>query len=320
MNKKILVTGASSFAGSYLVDHLLKTTNDNIFGTYYSESSLSILGKNQEKINVIQVDLTKKDQVKKLIQQIKPDSIYHLAALTSPSNSFDAPDETFINNILSELNILEEIRKNNLFDTKLLIISSAEVYGSVKKEDLPISETVSLNPTNPYAVSKIAQDFLGRQYFLSYGLKIIRVRPFNHIGPKQSPNFVVSSFAKKIAEIEKGIHAPVLTVGNLETKRDFTDVRDMVKAYALILEKGELGEVYNIGSGESHKISEILNNLLSFSKVKIEIKQDKNLLRPIDNQELVCDYSKLKNITNWEPTVPIMKTLQETLDYWRSII
>ena len=317
MDKKILITGATGFAGSHLVDLLLKS-NDQIFGTFYSETSLSNL-ENKEKIKLLKTDLTKKDQVKLLIEKVKPDYLYHLAALTAPMSSFEDPSETFINNVISELNILEELRRNNLKKTKVLIASSAEVYGNVSKENLPISENVPLNPTNPYAVSKIAQDFLGRQYFLSYGLSIIRVRPFNHIGPKQSPNFVVSSFAKKIVDIEKGRKDPVLNVGNLNAKRDFTDVRDVVKAYRMILDKGELGEVYNIGSGKSYKISEILNMLLSFSKTKIEIKVDKSLLRPIDNPELVCDFKKICKITGWKPEIALQTTLYDTLDYWRSI-
>lgn len=320
MQKKILITGATGFVGSHLVEYLLKNTKYEVFGTYFSEDSLSILGKNLEKIKTFKVDLTQEDDVDKLMSQVQPDEVYHLAAFTSPAQSFESPKEVILNNISSELNLLEELRKHNLKNTKILITSSAEVYGTVKKEDLPISEEVSLNPTSPYAVSKVAQDFLGKQYFLSYGLKIIRVRPFNHIGPRQSPNFVVASFSKKIAEIEKGKHEPVLTVGNLDSKRDFTDVRDVVRAYSLLMEKGKFGEVYNIGSGKSYKISQILDMLLKLTKIKIKIEIDKNLLRPSDNPELVCDFTKLRSITGWEPSVAIEETLKETLDYWRGII
>jgi GDP-4-dehydro-6-deoxy-D-mannose reductase len=200
------------------------------------------------------------------------------------------------------------------------VVASAEVYGSVTKEDLPMGEDTPLNPTNPYAVSKLAQDFLGLQYFLSYGIKTIRVRPFNHVGPRQAPNFVISSFAQKIAEIEKGKREPILPVGNLEAKRDFTDVRDMVKAYSLIMEKGEFGEVYNIGSGRSYKISEILEMLLSFSSVKITVEIDKSLFRPIDDPELVCDSTKINKTTGWKAEIPLEETLKDTLDYWRNII
>jgi GDP-4-dehydro-6-deoxy-D-mannose reductase len=200
------------------------------------------------------------------------------------------------------------------------VVASAEVYGCVKKEDLPIDEETPLNPTNPYAVSKLTQDFLGLQYHLSYGLKTLRVRPFNHVGPRQSPNFVVSTFAQKIVEIEKGKREPVLPVGNLQAKRDFTDVRDVVKVYSLLMEKGEFGEVYNIGSGVSYKIAEILEKLLSISKVKITVKVDKSLFRPIDDPDLVCDVTKVTKLTGWRPEIPIEKTLKDTLDYWRNII
>ena len=181
---------------------------------------------------------------------------------------------------------------------------------------MPINENCPLNPTDPYAVSKITQDFLALQYFNAYGLKTIRIRAFNHVGPGQSPFFVISAFAKKIAEIEKGTLNEI-TVGNLDSKRDFTDVRDMVKAYSLIIEKGQPGDVYNIGSGKSYAISEILNKLISFSKKKIDVKIDKSLLRPIDNPELVCDATKIRKIIDWEPKVPIDKTLEDTLNYWR---
>ena len=320
MNKKILITGATGFVGNHLIEHLILDGNDNIFGTYYEEQSLLSLGENKNKIQPVKADLRNPDEVSGLISKIKPDYIYHLAAFTSPSESFDSPNETVINNISCEINLLEEVKNNDLKDTKILIISSAEVYGLVSKEDLPIDENVQFNPTNPYAVSKLAQDFLGRQYFLAHDLKIIRVRPFNHIGPGQSPNFVVSSFAKKIAEIEKGKREPVLPTGNLNTKRDFTDVRDTVKAYTLLIEKGIDGEVYNVCSGISFKISEILNMLLSYSKSDIKIESDKSLLRPIDNPDLVCNYSKLSDLTGWKPTIKIEQTLKDTLDYWRNII
>jgi len=316
--RKILITGASGFVGSHLADYLVLNSDNNLFGTYFSKSGSKNLGQN--KIKLLKADLRNEEEVFKLIDKIKPDIIYHLAAFTSPVDSFSSPKETVLNNIACQINIFEAMRRNNLLDSKTLVVSSAEVYGSVKKEDLPIDEETPLSPTNPYAVSKLTQDFLGRQYFLSYGLKTVRVRPFNHIGPRQTPNFVVSSFAQKIAEIEKGKREPILPVGNLEAKRDFTDVKDIVKAYALLMEKGELGEVYNIGSGTSYKISEILDKLLAFSRVKITVEVDKSLFRPIDDPELICDPLKINKLTGWKAEIPIEKTLKDTLDYWRNII
>ena len=233
--------------------------------------------------------------------------------LQSTSSTFQGTSDTF-------LNLLEAVKKAKLKDTRILVVSSGEIYGAVSKKDLPINENTVLKPTSPYSVSKITQDFLGLQYHLSYKLKIIRVRPFNHIGPRQSPAFVVSAFAKKIAEIEKNKREPVLSVGNLESARDFTDVRDMIKAYVLAVEKGKEGEVYNLGSGRSYKISEILDKLFSLSNVKIKIEIDKNLLRPTDIPDLVCDGAKFTKFTNWKPKIPIDVTLKDTLDYWRNII
>ena len=329
MAKKILITGASGFVGSHLVDHLSLNSSNELYGTSFSKSSSSSLDKNQGKIKLLEVDLSKEEEVYKLIEEVKPDVIYHvaafdviyhLAAFTSAADSFSSPRETILNNIACQINIFEAMRRSNLLESETLVVSSAEVYGGVAPEELPITEKTTLNPTNPYAVSKLTQDFLGRQYFLAYGLKAVRVRPFNHVGPRQAPNFVVSSFAKKIVEIEKGQREPVLPVGNLESKRDFTDVRDVVRAYDLLMEKGEFGEVYNIGSGVSYKIAEILERLLALTKVKIEVKVEQSLFRPIDDPDLVCDSTKINKLTGWKTEIPLKKTLEDTLDYWRNII
>ncbi len=320
MSKKVLITGVTGFAGSFLAEHLLQSDKYEILGTYLSDDSLGIIEKNKEKIKLVKIDLIDAQKVNDLISSTKPDLVFHLAALSSPADSFKTPAKTITNNIEAQINLLEGIRNSELKDSRILIISSADIYGAVLKEELPIDEKTELRPANPYAVSKIAQDFLAFQYFLSYNLKIIRVRPFNHIGPRQSPHFVVSSFAKKIAEIEKQKQEPVLKVGNLKAKRDFTDVRDMVRAYEMIIQVGKEGDVYNIGSGVSYEISEILNKLISYSKVKITIETDPNLLRPSDIPELLCDKSKFSNLTGWEPQIKIEDTLKETLDYWREIV
>lgn len=318
--KKALITGVSGFVGSHLLKQLLKGNKYQLFGTYIAEKSLDNISEFKNKISVINIDLNNKNKVLSLIKDIKPDFIFHLAAYTSPADSFEFARDVIVNNITAELNILDAVNRLKLLETRILITSSAEIYGIVKKEDLPIDEETSLNPTSPYAVSKIAQDYLALQYFLSYKVQSIRVRPFNHIGPKQSANFVVSSFAKKIAEIEKRKIGPILTTGNLDSKRDFTDVRDIVRAYDLIIENGKAGDVYNLGSGEAHQIKKILEMLLLHSKTKITIKSDKSLFRPVDNPELVCDCTKIKKVISWEPEILIEKTLKDTLDYWRNII
>lgn len=315
---KVLITGITGFAGNYLSDYLLKQNKFEVSGTYLNDASLSNLD-NKDSVKLYKLNLIDAESTAKLIQMEKPDYLFHLAALPSANKSYSNPGETFMNNVLSEINLLEAIRVNKLSEIKTLVVSSAEVYGLVTAADLPINEEVPFRPTSPYSVSKLAQDFLGLQYFLAHKLKIVRVRPFNHVGPKQSPHFVVSAFAKRIAQIEKGYES-VLQVGNLESKRDFTDVRDMVRAYLLALEKGESGDVYNLGSGKSHKISEILEIMCGMSTADIIIEQDPGLIRPTDDPELLCDASKFENLTGWKPEIPIEKTLEDTLEYFREIV
>jgi GDP-4-dehydro-6-deoxy-D-mannose reductase len=186
----------------------------------------------------------------------------------------------------------------------------------VTEADLPMNEKTPFNPTNPYAVSKLTQDYLGLQSFLSDKLHVVRVRPFNHIGPRQAPDFVVSAFAKRIADIERG-GEKIMKVGNLGSKRDFTDVVDIVRAYKMALEKGIAGEVYNLGSGKSYPISKILEIMIRLSKVAIQVEQDPALLKTSDDPQLLCDFSKFNKLTGWSPQIPIEKTLENTLDYWR---
>ncbi len=291
-----------------------------ISGTYLSSSSLVNLASIQKKPNFVQVDLTEKDAVFKLLSNEKPDIIFHLAAFPAIGSSFDKPLETIINNVACQVNLLEAVRHEKLKNCRILVVSSADVYGKISAGDLPIDENTPFNPTNAYAVSKITQDYLGLQYFLSYNLHIIRARPFNHVGPAQAAGFVIADWAKTIAQIEKGEIEPVLRVGNLNVKRDFTDVRDMVAAYVLLIEKGKPGEVYNIGSDVSHNISNILDMFLSLSKVKINVQVDAKLLRPEDALDRLCDSSKFRKLTHWKPLIPIAQTLKDTLDYWRNIV
>lgn len=317
--KKVLITGITGFAGSFLAEHLLKNPECSISGTYLSDNSLQNVASIREKLDLEKVDLMDANAVSLFISNKRPDFVYHLAALASPGKSFKNPSETIVNNITAQLNLLEAIKNENLLSTRVLVVSSADIYGIVSPENLPIDEETPFNPTSPYAVSKIAQDFLGLQYELSYKLPVIRVRPFNHIGPRQALSFAVSDFAKKIVDIEKGKTPSVLKVGSLNMKRDFTDVRDMVRAYNLIMEKGKIGDVYNIGSGVSHALKDIVEMMQSLAKVSFTLEEDPTLIRPNDNPELVCDPSKIKTATGWQPEIPLETTLKDTLDYWRNI-
>ncbi len=310
---KALITGINGFAGTHL-NNLLVSQGYEIYGSVKPDSEVP------HDSNFFPVDILDFEGLKTVIEKISPDYIFHLAALTSPAESFKNPSNTLTTNIAGQLNILEAVKQLQLIETRVLVVSSAEVYGAASGHDLPIDEDTPLKPLSPYAVSKIAQDYLGYQYFFSQNVKAIRVRPFNNIGPNQGPIFVVPSFARQIAEIEKGKKEPILKVGNLEAKRDFTDVRDMVRAYQLILEKGEPGAVYNIGSGKSHRIQEILDIFLSLSDANIIVEKDPALMRPGDIPELLCDYSKMHDITGWRPEIDIHTTLRDTLDYWRNIV
>lgn len=318
--KKILITGVTGFVGKYLAAHLLAQKSYEITGIYRSESSLETLDEIRDKIDLKKIDLNDADAVESLLLSIKPDAIFHLAAQASPSKSFSIPVETLTNNIVAEFSVLDALRKHELRNIRLMIISSAEIYGIVRSQDNPVDEDTPLRPATPYAVSKLAQDFLSFQHFLAYKLDIVRLRPYNHIGPGQKEGFVVADFAKQIVKIEKGDQEPVISVGNLDAKRDFTDVRDIMNAYELAMQKGKAGEVYNIGSGKSQKINDILKTLLSFSSKDIKVSVNPERFRPVDVPEIICDSSKFHELTGWKPTIPFEKTLKDILDFWRKTV
>lgn len=314
--KKVLITGINGFVGKYLAEHLLSSNEYEIIGTSRSgdESVTS------DKIKIEKVDLLDAQSVAQVITNHRPDQIYHLAALTSPAESFGDPAKTLTNNTLAQLNVLEALKQNDLKHVRVMVVSTAEVYGIVEESDLPVDEDTKLRPFSPYAVSKITQDYLGLQYHLTYKLDVVRVRPFNHVGPGQRDIFVLPSFAKQIAAIEKNHQEPIIKVGNLNAKRDFTDVRDIVKAYVLLMEKGQSGDVYNLGSGTSYRIGDLLNALVSFSTAKVEIEVDQSRFRPLDVLDIYCDTKKVTELTGWKAEIKMEKTLQDILDYWRNIV
>jgi GDP-4-dehydro-6-deoxy-D-mannose reductase len=231
-------------------------------------------------------------------------------------SSWSAPTETLTTNITGQTHLFEAIRALQL-DPVVQIACSSEEYGLVKPEETPIRETNPLRPLSPYAVSKVGQDLLAYQYFQSYGLRVIRTRGFNHTGPRRGEVFVTSNFAKQIASIEAGLRDPVIRVGNLDAVRDFTDVRDMVRAYWLAVTRGKPGEVYNIATGSGITIQELLDRLLALSTAEVEVEVDPERLRPSDVEILIGDSSKFRADTGWEPEIPLDQTLQDILNYWR---
>ena len=314
---RILITGITGFAGSHLADFILSNELGEVYGTRRWRSPMHNLEHILDKIRIFECDLRDASSVHELIETHKPDLIFHLAAQSFVPTSWNAPTESLTTNIIGQLNIFEAVRKTKIHP-KIQLACSSEEYGLVHENETPIKETNPLRPLSPYAVSKVGQDMLGFQYFKSFGLHVIRTRAFNHTGPRRGPVFVISDFAKQIVDIEKKRKEPVVCVGNLTARRDFTDVRDVVKAYWLSLEKCEPGEVYNICSNSSHQIQSILDRLISLSRAEVRIERDEKRMRPSDVPILVGDFTKFHNATGWKPTIPFEKTIGDILEYWRN--
>jgi GDP-4-dehydro-6-deoxy-D-mannose reductase len=312
---KALITGISGFVGTHLTQYLLEQTDWEVAGTVFGP--YGSIKPWWDRLELYPAELSRLEVVAFILEQVKPDFIFHLAAQPMVSLSHRDPWGTLENNIRMQLNILHALVEMEMPDTRTLVVASSEVYGPVRPKELPIRETQPFRPANPYAVSKVTQDMLGLQYHQTHGVQAIRVRPFNHIGPGQRPGFVVPDFAQQIAAIEAGQSPPVVRVGNLDARRDFTDVRDVVRAYHLLMVHGEPGEVYNIGSGQSHPIQAVLDSLLALSQVSISVERDPARMRPSDVPDVVCDADRLRRQTGWEPAIPFEQSLSDVLDYWR---
>jgi GDP-4-dehydro-6-deoxy-D-mannose reductase len=315
---RALITGITGFAGSHLAEYLLSLGDFEVHGVRRWRSPLDNIEGILDKVTLHDTELRDAHAVRSLLGEIRPQRIYHLAAQSFVPTSWHSPADTLVNNITSELNLFEGALKEEIEDVRIQCAGSSEEYGLVYPEETPIKETNPLRPLSPYAVSKVAQDYLAYQYHQGYGLFAIRTRGFNHTGPRRGEPFVTSNFAKQIAEIEAGRREPVMKVGNLEAKRDFTDVRDTVRAYHISLEKGVPGEIYNICSGKAWSIQEMLDLLLSMSTIKVEVEQDPARMRPSDVELLLGDNTKLREATGWEPTIPFEQTMKDLLDYWRA--
>ena len=307
---KVLITGISGFVGSHLAEYAQSKGHD-VHGTIRWRSQLDNLKTIDAKLH--ECDITDAFAMKKVIEDVMPEYIFHLAAQSYVHASWKEPAQTLNNNIIGELNLFEAIRTIPDYKPRIMIAGSSEEYGHTEE---PLTEESPLLPLSPYGVSKVAQDLLGFQYSKSYDMDIVRTRAFNHTGPRRGDVFVCSTFAKQIAEIEKGA-PPIISVGNLDAERDFTDVRDIVRAYWLALEKGVKGEVYNICSNKTIPIKNILRKLLSFSEKEIKIKQDPKRMRPSDLKVLMGVNTKFCQATGWKPLLDIDETLEDLLNYWR---
>jgi len=313
----ILITGITGFAGSHLAEYILAHhPGVKVHGFVRWRSRMDNILGILDRVELHEADLKDIISLKKALARIKPDWIFHLAAQSFVPASWKLPAETFAINAVGQIHLFEAVLDLKL-NPKIQVAGSSEEYGRVYPDEIPMKETNPLRPLSPYAVSKVAQDLLAYQYFQSYGLPAVRTRGFNHTGPRRGEVFVTSNFARQIAEIEKGKKEPILHVGNLEARRDFSDVRDIVRAYWLAAEKGDPGDVYNIGSGRALSMREMLDMLLALGKVKVKIEVDPERLRPSDVPILLSDSSKFMSLTGWEPRIPLERTFRDLLDYWR---
>lgn len=315
MAKKALITGIAGFAGSHLAE-LLLSKGYEVYGLSRPRTKKDHIEGIVNKLHLEDADLLDSHSLYTTIARIKPDYIFHLAAQSFVPTSWGSPSVTLEVNVVGSANLFEAVRQVGI-DPVIQIACSSEEYGLVMPSEVPIKETNPLRPLSPYAVSKVAMDYLGYQYFQSYKMKIVRTRGFNHTGPRRGETFAESNFAKQIALIEKGKQDPIIYVGNLDSSRDYTDVRDMVRAYLLAVEKCDPGDVYNICTGKTIKIGDLLKLLISLSKVKPEIKKDLLRMRPSDVPVLSGDNSKFVAQTNWKPQIPFERTMEELLTYWR---
>lgn len=314
---RVLVTGISGFIGSHLAEYLTQALpNVELFGLVRPRACVTTLKKVVDRIKVVEADVRDQASVLKALSEIRPERIFHLAGQSAVEASFRVPAETFSINALGTVNLLEALLELQI-NPVVLIASSAEVYGLAYADELPLKETAAFRPLSPYGVSKATQDLLGFQYYKSYGLKVIRARIFNTLGPRQPVYYQASSLARQIAEIEKKKREPVLKVGNLETKKDYTDIRDLVRALWLISEKSEPGEVLNLGSGQAWSGNEILKLMLGMTRAKLVLEtEDKKSTWP-EPPILLADISRLVRLTGWKPQISLKQSVLDLINYWR---
>lgn len=307
---KAMIIGGAGFVGAYLTRHLHDDLKWEVVVTKMPQEQI------KANVKVVDLNILESDKVVSLLQEDKPDYIFHLAAQSSVAVSWKNPGLTVDVNIKGAVNVLEAVRIMEK-PARVLLIGSGEEYGHILPEESPIKETNHVRPGNIYAATKACQNMLGAIYAEAYQMDVMMVRAFNHIGPNQAPIFVVADFCKQVAEMEAGMREPVMQVGNLSAKRDFTDVRDVVRAYGLLVQYGKAGETYNVGSGQAIAIEQILQMIVSKSALDIQIEIDPEKLRPVDVPIIEANTQKLVQMTGWKREISLEQTIQETLDYWR---
>lgn len=306
-----MITGAGGFVGRHLIAELERETQWQIIGLELRPSST------KGRARMLVCDLQDRGLVERTVARHRPDFVVHLAAQSYVPQALASPADTIVNNSVGQIYLSEACRLAGI-NPVFLVIGSAEVYGFAQPDEMPLTEQQPFRPGNPYAVSKITQDMLGYQYFKTYGMKMVRLRPFNHFGPGQSDRFVLSSFARQIAQAEQGLIEPTVLTGDLSSERDFCDVRDVVQGYRLALERAQPGEAYNIGSGTARPVGALLEMLIGMATIPIDIRRDPARMRPSDVPVLVGDARKFREATGWEPRIPIEDSLLDMLNYWRA--
>lgn len=307
---KGLVIGAAGFVGSYLIDEM-RACGMDAYATKLPHERMEYA-----QANIYDLDILDKEAIVALLLEVRPDYIFHLAAQSSVGLSWKNPGLTVDVNIKGSINVMDAVREL-YYKPRVLLIGSGEEYGHIRPGETPIKEDNLLRPGNIYAATKACQNMIGSIYAQAYDMQLMMVRSFNHIGPGQAPMFVVSDFCKQVAEIEKGLREPVMYVGNLAAKRDFTDVRDVVRAYVKLIGQGVPGETYNMGSGHAVEIRKVLDMIISLSEKEIRVETDPNKIRPVDVPIIEADITKLHELTGWEPRIGLERTIRDTLDYWR---
>jgi len=317
---RTLITGIAGFTGIHLAEYLLSQDRENDNIDLYGLDTVRNVSKEAQpildKAKVFTSNILDEEEMKKTLTEIKPDRIFHLAGLTFDPNSYQSPENFYIINVFGTINLIEAVKQVKINPLIHIACSSAE-YGLILEKENPVTETNYFRPISPYGISKLAQDMVGYQYYKNYGLRIIRTRAFNITGPGEREDFVCSNFARQIALIEKGKQEPIIYVGNLNAKRDFVDIRDVVQAYWLALDKGISGEVYNLCSGKAYSIGGMLDILLGMTKKDIVVKQAPERMRPSDIPSQVGSFEKFHKQTDWKPIIPLEKTLKDLLNYWR---
>lgn len=309
-----LIVGGAGFVGKYLTDYLVDRGEEVAITRLPQEKPLT------DKAQAFELDILKKDDIVALLSELRPDRIYHLAALASVALCWKNPDAAIDVNVKGAVHLLDAVRQVPDYRPRILVIGSGEEYGHVRPEDIPVDEDTPLRPGNVYAATKAAQNLLCGIYAKAYKMDIVMVRAFNHIGPEQAPIYVVADFCRQVARIEKGLQEPVMRVGNLSAKRDFSDVRDVIRAYTMLMESGVAGTTYNVGSGRAISIRELLDRIVAESEAEISVEVDPGKLRPVDVPIIEADTTRLRQDTGWQPEIPLQDTIRRTLEYWRGAV